>query len=392
MNEFAFARQPILNKSLQLYAYEFLYRPTNDADNRKHSITSEVLASSIIDLGLDQASNNTLAFINMSYDDIMSKHVEALPADKLILELLEDIKPNNDLVIRVKSLYDQGFRFALDDFVYSSDWDPLIELADIIKFDLTVTSFEENKALIDTLKNKNIEFLAEKVETYADYKAYSDIGCTHFQGYFFSKPEVIKGTALNANNLSKTKLLSLINQPDTSFEELEATIEQDPNLTYLLLKYLNSAQFSFSNPVESIKQAIVILGLDNIKRWATLVTLRSMSSKPTELLRLALVRARLAELLAIDNKQENSSGFFLSGLLSVLDALLDTPLKTIIESMPLDAEISQALLTRQGQIGETLNLITQYETAQQGGSESKISENYLIACQWADQIMGSLQS
>jgi len=390
MNEFTFARQPILNKSLQLYAYEFLYRSTDDTDSRKHSITSEVLASSIIDLGLDQASNNALAFINMSYDDIMSKHVEALPADRLILELLEDIKPDSDLIARVKNLTEQGFRFALDDFVYSSDWDPLIELAEIIKFDLTVTSFEENKALISKLKNRNIEFLAEKVETYADYEAYTAIGCTLFQGYFFSKPEVINGASLNANSLSKTKLLSLINQADTSFAELEETIEQDPNLTYLLLKYLNSAQFSFSNPIESIKQAVVILGLDNIKKWATLVTLRSMSSKPTELLRLALVRARLAELLAIDNKQDNSGGFFLSGLLSVLDALLDTPLETIIKSMPLDAEISQALLTHEGEIGETLDLIIQYEITQQD-NKNKISENYLDACQWADQIMNSLQ-
>ena len=148
MNEFAFARQPILNESLQLYAYEFLYRPTDDADNRKHSITSGIIGSSIIDLGLDQASNNSLAFINLSYDDIMSKHIEALPKDKLILELLEDIEPNDELISRVKSLSEQGFRFALDDFVYSPDWDPLIELAEIIKFDLTVTSFEKFNAFI----------------------------------------------------------------------------------------------------------------------------------------------------------------------------------------------------------------------------------------------------
>jgi len=389
MDEFSFARQPILDTSLSLYAYEFLYRPTGDAHNKNHSITSEVLASSIIDLGLDKASNGYFAFINMSYDDIMSEHIDALPADKLILELLEDIKPNNDLISRVKNLHEKGFRFALDDFVYSPSWDPLIELADIIKFDLTVTSFEENKALINTLKTKDIVFLAEKVETHADYQAYRDIGCTLFQGYFFSKPELIKGTSLSANQLSKTKLLSLINQPELSIAELEATIEQDPNLTYLLLKYLNSAQFSFSNPIESIKHAIVILGIANIKKWSTLVTLRSLSSKPSELLRLALVRAHLAELIAIENKHINSNSFFLSGLLSVLDALLDTPLKTIIKSMPLDPEISQGLLVHEGEIGETLSLVTQYENNQCTDNQA-ISKHYLTACQWADKVMMSL--
>ena len=390
MDQFSFARQPILDKSLLLYAYEFLYRPTDDALDRNHSITSEVLVSSIVDMGLDKASNNKLAFINMSYQDIMSEHIEALPTEQLILELLEDIKPDPKLIARVKSLSEQGFRFALDDFVYSSDWDPLIELAEIIKFDLSITTLEENRALIDKLKHTNIMFLAEKVESHADYKAYSDIGCSLFQGYFFSKPEVIKGSSLNASNLSKTKLLSQINQPDISFKELQETIQQDPSLTFLLLKYLNSAQFSFANPIESIQQAITILGLDNIKRWSTLVTLREMSSKPPELLRLALVRARLAELFASHNKQPNSSGFFLSGLLSVLDALLDTPLATIIESMPLDAEISRALLKREGDIGKTLDSIIQYETNPLNCTVEGLGENYLEACEWADQIMEAL--
>ncbi|MEY8241565.1 MAG: HDOD domain-containing protein [Cycloclasticus sp.] len=389
MDQFSFARQPILDKSLLLYAYEFLYRPTDDALDRNHSITSEVLVSSIVDMGLDKASNNKLAFINMSYQDIMSEHIEALPTDQLILELLEDIKPDQKLVTRVKSLSEQGFRFALDDFVYSSDWDPLIELAEIIKLDLSITSLEENRILINKLKHTNIIFLAEKVESYTDYKAYRDIGCSLFQGYFFSKPEVIKGSSLNASNLSKTKLLSLINQPDISFKELQETIQQDPSLTFLLLKYLNSAKFSFSNPIESIQQAITILGLDNIKRWSTLVTLREMSSKPPELLRLALVRAKLAELLASHNKQLNSNGFFLSGLLSVLDALLDTPLAIILKSMPLDLEISQALLKREGEMGKTLDSIIRHETNPLDTGK-ELGENYLEACEWADQIMEAL--
>ncbi len=390
MDEFTFARQPILDEALQLYAYEFLYRPSNAANDRTHSITSEVLVSSIIDLGLEKASNNNLAFINMSYQDIMSEHIEALPTDKLMLELLEDIKPDDALIARVKDLSEKGFHFALDDFVYSPDWDPLIELADIIKFDLSLTSVEENKTLIGKLSNKNITFLAEKVETHSDYRAYKEIGCTLFQGYFFCRPETLKGTALSANNLSKTKLLSIINQASISFDELEKTIEKDPNLTYLLLKYLNSAQFSFTTKIKSIKQAIVILGLDNIKKWSTLVTLRSISSKPSELIRQALIRARLAELIAINSQQTNSSGFFLTGLLSVIDGLLDTPLKIIVQSMPLDPGISHALLERKGPMGEVLHLISLYEREHQNEAGQNIPAYYLEACRWADQVMSAM--
>ncbi|MBV1951206.1 MAG: HDOD domain-containing protein [Cycloclasticus sp.] len=391
MNEFTFARQPILDDELQLYAYEFLYRPSITTTARTHSSTSEVLVSSIIDLGLEKASNNNPAFINMSYQDIMSEHIEALPADKLILELLEDITPDDALVARVKDLSDKGFRFALDDFVYSPDWDPLIDLVGIIKLDLTISSFEENKTLINKLSSRNIVFLAEKVETHSDYQAYKDIGCTLFQGYFFCRPETLKGIALSANSLSKTKLLSIINQATISFDELEETIEKDPSLTYLLLKYLNSAQFSFATKIDSIKQAIVILGLNNIKKWSTLVTLRNISSKPSELVRQALIRARLAELLAINSKQSNSSGFFLTGLLSVLDALLDTPLKTIIQSMPLDADISLALLEHKGPMGKALHSISLYDSEQEEEAGQNVSAYYLEACQWADQVMSAMK-
>lgn len=391
MKEFAFARQPILDSKLQLYAFEFLYRPVNNSVPSEHSITHEVLASSILDLGLNQASNNALAFINMSYEDLINTNVEALPSDKLILELLEDIKPDSRLINRVKALKEQGFKFALDDFVYSVEWDPLIELADIIKFDLTVTTLKDNQALIKKLSNRNILFLAEKVETYDEYETYKDIGCTLFQGFFFSKPETIKGSSLNPNTLVKTKLLSSIHQNDISFERLEKIIQEDPSLPYLLLKYLSSAHFSFSNPVKSIKQAIVILGVKDFKKWVTLLTLRNVSSKPDELLRLALVRARQAELFAMDMNIANSNSYFLSGVLSIFDALLDMPLETIINSMSLDPKIRQALLNHDGEIGSTLKQIIQYEVTGEYSSNS-LPNNYLVACQWADQILESLNN
>ncbi|MBQ0724860.1 MAG: HDOD domain-containing protein [Cycloclasticus sp.] len=392
MHHFSFARQPILNLSLDVHAYEFLYRPTDQANDSNHSITAEVLASSIIDLGLDKASNNKLAFINMSYDDIMSPHIESLPANKLVLELLEDIKPDPALVLRAKSLHEKGFTFALDDFIYTPDWDPLIDLADIIKFDLTTTTLQENKALIQQLRTKKITFLAEKVETYQEFEAYRDISCELFQGYFFCKPEHIKGKSITANSSTQTQLLAVVNQPDITLDELKNTIEQDPNLTYMLLKYLNSAYFSFSKPIQSIKQAIVIIGINNLTKWVTLLSLRNMSSKPSELLRISLVRAKLAELIAVEKKFTNSSSFFLAGLLSNIDAMLDSTMQNIIPPMSLDSDIANALLHREGAIGQVLTNITEYENQNALPTGIEISSAYLEACQWTDQTLNSLIS
>jgi len=359
MDNFSFARQPILNHKLQLFAYEFLFRPINN-NELNHSLTAEVLTSSIIDVGLLKASNNKPAFINMSYNDIMSDYVEALPSKQIVLELLEDIKPNTALNERVSDLVNMGYSFALDDFVYTPKWDTLIDLADFIKFDLTMTTFEENKALINQLHDKDITFLAEKVETHQQFKDYKNIGCTLFQGYFFCKPEKISGKVIDSSAIAKAKIITDLNRPNISVKELENTFKQHPTLTFNLLKYLNSAYFSFSKNIASIKQAIVILGIDGVRKWATIISLRSFSSKPAELRRQTLVRAKLAELLATRNNLPNPESYFLMGIISALDAVLDFSKEEILEAMSLSADIKSALLQMKGDIGSNskLNLPT----------------------------------
>jgi c-di-GMP phosphodiesterase len=390
MPKFSFARQPILNSSLELYAYEFLYRPIQDEAPQSHSITAEVIASSALDLGLKKAANNHFIFLNMSYDDLFSPLIEALPSEQVILELLEDIQPDSKLVKRAQELSAKGFSFALDDFVYTPDWDPLIALASIIKFDLTVTSIDVNKALIEKLQPYPIQFLAEKVETLDEFKAYKDIGCELFQGYFFCKPELVQGKAVSASTLAITKLLADINRTDISITELESTVERDPNLTHMLLKYLNSANFSFKNPIERIKQAIVILGINETKKWVTLISLRSIPSKPLELIKHALVRAKLAELIALENTEKNPNSFFLMGLLSTIDALLDITMKEALKLMPLKDEILEALLEQKGEMGRVLSIIIDHEQQLNWPIDQDYSTQYIDACQWADDVTSSI--
>ncbi len=388
MDNYSFARQPILNHKLQLFAYEFLFRPINN-NELKHSLTAEVLTSSIIDVGLLKASNNKPAFINMSYNDIMSDYVEALPTDHIVIELLEDIKPNTALNERVNDLVNKGYSFALDDFVYTPKWDTLIDLADFIKLDLTVTKFEENKTLIHQLHDKNITFLAEKVETYQQFKDYKSIGCELFQGYFFCMPEKISGKVIDSSTLAKAKIIADLNRPNISVKELGNTFKQYPTLTFNLLKYLNSAYFSFSKNIASIKQAIVILGIDGVRKWATIISLRSFSSKPAELRRQTLVRARLAELLATKNNLPNPESYFLMGIISSLDAVLDYSKEEILEAMPLSVDIKSALLKMEGDMGQILNSIYQHETMPLSTGSSQVPALYIDACQWTDDVINN---
>lgn len=387
---FSFARQPILNSSLELYAYEFLYRPIQDEAPQSHSITAEVIASSALDLGLKKAANNHFIFLNMSYDDLFSPLIEALPSEQVILELLEDIQPDSKLVKRVQELSAKGFSFALDDFVYTPDWDPLIALASIIKFDLTVTSIDINKALIEKLQPCDTLFLAEKIETFAEFEAYKEIGCKLFQGYFFCKPELVQGKAVSASTLAITKLLADINRTDISITDLESAVERDPNLTHMLLKYLNSANFSFKNPIERVKQAVVILGINETKKWITLISLRSIPSKPIELIKHALVRAKLAELIALENTEKNPNSFFLMGLLSTIDALLDITMKEALKLMPLKDEILEALLEQKGEMGRVLSIIIDHEQQLNWPIDQDYSTQYIDACQWADDVTSSI--
>jgi len=351
-----------------------------------------VLATAIFDIGLDHVTGNTPAFINMSNQDIMNPAVDALPTNKVVLELLEDIEIGEALVKRVQELALKGFCIALDDFVYSPQWEPLIDAASIIKLDLTVLSADENRKLIETLQGRSLKFLAEKVETYEDFQLFNEMGCDYFQGYFFCRPEPLKGKSITSNALVKTRLLAEINNPTTSPEQLDTVIQQDPSLSFKLIKYLNSAHFALATPVENIRQAIIMIGLQGVKRWATLLTLRNLSSKPSELTKISLIRAKLAEEVAINNNIADPSMYFLGGLFSTLDAMLDTNMEKILSSMPLNESLKAALAKNKGDLGELIQDIAAYEKGDTQRLDKNLFSNnkYIDACAWADEVMSSI--
>ncbi|MDH5185306.1 MAG: HDOD domain-containing protein, partial [Gammaproteobacteria bacterium] len=215
---------------------------------------------------------------------------------------------------------------------------------------------------VTILRDKShAKLLAEKVETQAQYELCQELGFEFYQGYYFSKPNTITGTHIPASRLSTLHLIARIQDANVGMDELEDIIAMDAGLTYKLLKIVNSAAFSLNRQVDSIKSALIILGITHVKNWASMLALSKIEDKPHELLITALVRANMSYEIARQIRVDNPDSYFTAGMLSILDALIDKPMKEIVPHLPLSAELQLALLERKGPMGEILQCITNYE-------------------------------
>jgi c-di-GMP-related signal transduction protein len=350
-------RQPILDSKLKVVGYELLFRSSNvdafdGSDDNK--ATSQVINNALLEIGLDDIIGNKPAFINFSKDLLINGVVELLPPERVVLEILETVKVDDELVAGVKALVDGGYKIALDDFTFSEEWIPLIELAHIIKFDVMAFSVEEIKEQTMKFAGRNIKFLAEKVETQDEYNQFKELGFDYFQGYFFSKPDIISHQGLSPDNISLLQLIAQLQKPDTEIDEIEKLISQNVSLSYKLFRCINSAAFGLKNKMTSIKQAVVYLGNQRLKNWACLLAMTGNSNKPEELIQVGLVRAKMCEFIADEIEASEKDSFFVVGLFSILDAMLDQPLANILNKIPLDDSLNKALLEGTGEMGLAL--------------------------------------
>jgi EAL and modified HD-GYP domain-containing signal transduction protein len=350
-------RQPIFDSKLNVAGYELLFRSgnTNAYDGTDgDKATSLVINNALMEIGLDDIIGENPAFINFTKELLIKGVVELLPAERVVVEILEDVEVDSELVASVKKLVDAGYKIALDDFTFSDEWMPLIEIAHIIKFDVMQHSVDEIRNQIKKFSGRKIQLLAEKVETKDEYELLKEEGFEFFQGYFFSKPDLLSHKALSAGSISLLQLVAQIQKPDIETNELEKLISQDASLSYKLFRCVNSAAFGLKSNMTSVKQAVVYLGLQRLKNWVTLLALASNSDKPVELIHTGLIRAKMCELIAHEIDAEEKDAFFVVGLFSILDAILDQPLVTILKKMPLDESINNALLKKEGEMGRAL--------------------------------------
>lgn len=356
------ARQPIYDTQQNLVAYELLFRPESKGDMPSFDgniATSRVLLNAFTEGDIEKITGGTPAFVNFTKELLLSP--PPFNPEHIVVEVLEDIIIDDDVISAVKNLKQKGYKIALDDFVMDERYKPLLPLADIIKLELPAMSAEELKHAINHLKQFSTSLLAEKIETIEDYKLCKDLGCDLFQGYFLSKPEIIKGRKLPQNKLAVLQLIGELQNPAVNVTELNAIISKDPTLSFKLLKLVNSAAYRRARTIESIHMAVMMIGISKIKSWSSLLALSKMEDKPIALRQISLARAKLCELLSKKLSPEQGDLYFTTGLLSSLDAYFDTPLKELLLSIPLEGTISDALVHYRGKAGLAVHTAKHYE-------------------------------
>ncbi len=393
MEDTYIGRQPIFDKNLKVYAYELLFRSgeVNDANVVDgDSATSNVFINALTEIGMEKLVGNHKAFINLTHNHIIGMSELPLPEmkDRLVLEILEDVKADEKIVAAVNELVNDGYTIALDDFIYHESLQPLVDMSDIIKIDLMAISKDELGDYVGKFSDGKRKLLAEKVETQQEFEHCKELGFDYFQGYFFSKPNIVKGRKLPSNKVAILQLLAKLQDPDISDQELAQSIMQDVTMSLRVLRYINSAQFSLSKEIDSIQQAIMMLGRTTIRNLANLVAVSHIKDKPHELLIISMVRAKMAEnIAALVNLDKDVC--FTIGLFSNLDSLMDQDMDELIKTIPLSENIKTALLKHEGIFGNILKCITAYENCEwddatyQSLDIDTVRECYLKALEWA---------
>ncbi len=360
------ARQPIFNKNKQVVAYELLYREgsKNFFDNSISSTkaTSIVLANSYFSIGIDNLIGNNKAFINFDKKLIHNDIPLIFDKNTIVIELLEDIIPDRKFIDKIKELKSFGYTIALDDYIYSYPYDELVELCDIIKVDVLHNSIYDLERIVKKWTNKKRKFIAEKVETNEIFHLLKNIGYDYFQGYFFSKPVVIKGRGIKGNKIHYLRILEELNRKEPSLEKMSKIIEYDVSMAYKLLRLVNS-KFTLISEVTSIKHALAMLGLKEIERWLSLIMIQDFGkNSPNEIIKISLFRSKLGGFLAENSIHKNRKDeIMLMGLVSTIDAILEQPMEIILKKLPLSEDVKNALLQKESLFSDIYNFIINYE-------------------------------
>jgi len=394
MQEAFIGRQPIFDRHKNVYGYELLFR--NGKNNSANIIngnqaSTQVMLNALTEFGLDNIVGNNLAFINLTQELLVDELIQMLPYDRVVLEVLENVTVDKTLVKAIQELSEQGYIIALDDFVYNDDWRPLIEVADIIKLDVLAVEDRDVEKQVEFLRHFNTRLLAEKVETTQQFNFLTTLDFDYYQGYFLSKPSIIKGKRTPTNKLSIFHLLTKLAHADTEHTEIESLISRDVALSYKILRYINAACFALPRKIASINEAIIYLGLSNIRRFASMIAMSGFNDQPHEILLTALIRARMCELLAESDERQNTDAYFTAGLFSSLDIMLNMSMSDLVINLPLGDELTQALLDKGGQLNEALRCTLAYEQQQWSASKfaslpvDEINNIYLKAVKWGNE-------
>ncbi|HEY7789249.1 MAG TPA: HDOD domain-containing protein [Vicinamibacterales bacterium] len=397
------ARQPIFDLHDRVFAYEILFRSglencfAGTADTADHA-TSHVISNGAF-LGLDTLAQGRLAFVNFSRGPLVGDLALLLPPDRVVIELLETIEPDAEVLAACARLKRAGYRLALDDFTPAAAESPLAKYADFIKVDLLQTpSPGDQRMLARKFGGKRTTMLAEKVETRESRQQTAKAGYQLFQGYFLSHPVIVSAQSVPTFRMNYLRLLQEITRPDVSAAKLEVIVKQDLSITYRLLRHINSAAFGFRTEIHSLRSALALLGLDEIRRWASVWAMADLGrDKPGELVMESVLRGRFCEMIAAGTPfRHRAPELFLLGLFSALDTIMGRPLDEILEALPVPPDVRLALTGEPNLLRHLLDTVLAYEAADweacarhaaaAGLDDDRLPSCYLEATEWATRI------
>ncbi|MDX1795483.1 MAG: EAL domain-containing protein [Hydrogenovibrio sp.] len=387
-------RQPIFDTHTQVYAYELLFRSGDE--NRAgmplggDSATAQVIMNLFGDMGLSNVVGDHKAFINFTEGLLLKENRPFFPRKQVVIEVLEDVQPSPAMFDALKKLRNDGFTIALDDYIFHPTMASFEAYADIIKVDILEAGPKKLMEHVPALKAKGVKLLAEKVETREQFEFCQKLGFDYFQGYFFSKPKILKGKSLSANKIPILRFLSSVYDPDIEMNKLTQIISHDVSMSQKLLK-MSSASGGHHH-ITSIHDAVLRFGLNRLQSWASMLVLSEADDKPSELFITSLIRAKFCELLGEKIGDFSKDSYFTVGLFSTLDAVMDAPLETLLAELSFDPKIKQALMNRDGSLGCALDMVKAIEAGKtdfelpEGLTATEVSQMYLQAMEFARNL------
>lgn len=376
------ARQPIFNAKEEVFGYELLYRNNQDntfPDINGDQATAEVIINSFLNIGIDQLSDGKPCFINFTEKLLKLRLPTFFRPREIVVEILETVEPSEELIHVCKELKGLGYKIALDDFVFN-EGNPyasrLIKYADIIKVDFLHTPKNIRERIEMLVKKLNIKMVAEKVETREEYEEARKKDYAYFQGYFFSKPVIMSTHDVPAYFHSYYEMIQTLSSAEPSLDRITELIERDISLSYKLLKLINSPAYRTKQKINSIRQAILLLGLIELEKWIYILAVRETTSQKSEMaeepIRLSMTRAKMCEEIERLKSGNNPlSSYFMTGMFSLMDSLLSIPMNQILSGLPLQDDICEALNGRDNMLKEVLDLAVAVEKAQWGTISEK---------------------
>ncbi len=398
------ARQPLFDTHSNVMGYELLFR--NSAENRFSATDHEVASGLMIEqsaaaFGFDRLVSDRMAFVNVSRGALLNGYHRILPPGRTVIELLESITADPEVVAACRQMKADGYQLALDDFTNSPEVRPLLEFADIVKVDFRQSTHACEARFVRELRQHGVKLLAEKIETRDEQRRAAEAGYDYFQGYYYCKPEMIQAQDVPPSKLNQLRFLAEVNRDDISFEKLEDIFRQDVGLTMRLLRYLNSAAFGWRHEVPTLGHALSLMGAQPLRKWATMMGLLQLNDGgPPELAVTALARARFAEHIgpaAGVEKQDNE--LFLTGMLSVVDAMVGRPAREVLSQMAVHPSVTSAVVEGGNELGSVLRMVTAYERGDwksveddpsvRGMSPQALNDAYVDSLQWAEATIAA---